>query len=305
MKTRVAGVAVLLTCTALFSQTPAQPVVPPQIKQAQTLNSEGKQDEALAVINQVLASDPKSYDANLMAVIVLDLKGDYTKAHTYVLKAIELAPPDRRVQALRTAAVSYAFPCDLTQVATYEQQAYDAQMADQKFTDAAGTANELARIALECGDTPGAAKWYQTGYETAMRAPNLSEADHDLWDFRMQSAKARIAARKSQPAEASKDVAAAKAILDKGKIPDQQRFYPYLTGYVAFHTGDYKTAIAELQKADPKDPFILVLLAQAYEKSGNQSEATKYYKEVLTINSHNPANAFARPLAKKKLGINS
>jgi tetratricopeptide (TPR) repeat protein len=305
MKTRFAVVAVLLTCTALFAQTPAQPVVSPQIKQAQTLNSEGKQDEALTVINQVLAGDPKSYDANLMAVIVLDLKGDYTKAHTYVLKAIELAPPDRRVQALRTAAVSYAFPCDLTQVATYEQQAYAAQMADQKFTDAAGTANELARIALECGDTPGAAKWYQTGYETATRAPNLIEADHDLWDFRMQSAKARIAARQSQPAEANKDVAAAKAILDKGKIPDQQRFYPYLTGYVAFYTGDYKTALAELQKADQKDPFILVLLAQAYEKTGNQSEATKYYKQVLTINSHNPTNAFARPLAKKKLGMNS
>jgi tetratricopeptide (TPR) repeat protein len=305
MRTRFAVVAVLLTCTAVFSQTPAQPVVSPQIKQAQTLNSEGKQDEALAVINQVLASDPKSYDANLMAVIVLDLKGDYTKAHTFVLKTIELAPPDRRVQALRTAAVSYAFPCDLTQVATYEQQAYDAQMADQKFTDAAGTANELARIALECDDTPGAAKWYQTGYETSMRAPKLSEADHDLWDFRMQSAKARIAARQSQPAGANKDVAAAKAILDKGKIPDQQRFYPYLTGYVAFYTGDYKTAIAELQKADQKDPFILVLLAQAYEKSGNQSEATKYYKQVLTINSHNPTNAFARPLAKKKLGMNS
>ncbi len=305
MKTPCCVLVLLLSCIPLLPQTPAPPAVSPQIKQAQTLNNDGKQDEALAIINQVLASDPKSYDANLMAVIVLDLKGDYATAHTYVPKAIQLAPPDRRVQALRTAAVSYAFPCDLAQVAAYEQQAYDAQMTDKKFTDAAGTANELARIALECGDTPGATKWYQTGYETAMRAPNLTDADHDLWDFRMQSAKARIAARQSQPAEASKDAAAAKAILDKGKIPDQQRFYPYLTGYVAFYRGDYKAAIADLEKADQKDPFILVLLAQAYEKSGNQSEATKYYKQVLTINSHNPTNAFARPLAMKKLGNGS
>ena len=207
------------------------------------------------------------------------------------------------MQALRTTAVSYAFQCDLPQVTKYEQQAFDAQIKDQKFTDAAGTANELARIDLECGDIPAASKWYQTGYDTTLRAPNLSDADRDLWEFRLQNAKARIAAREGKQSEASAEEAAAKATLDKGKIPDQQRFYPYLAGYVAFYAGDYKTAIDQLLKADQKDPFILVLLAQTYEKNGNQAEATKYYKQVLTNNSHNPTNAFARPLAQKKLGV--
>ena len=253
----------------------------------------------------MLAGDPRNYEANLNAGIVLDLKGDYSKAHTYLLQAIELAPPDRRVQALRTTAVSYTFQCDLPQVARYEQLAFDAQMKDQKFSDAAGTANELARIYLECGDTADAAKWYQTGYDTALRTPNLSEADRDLWSFRLENAKARIAAREGKPKQADADVAAAKTALDQSKNADQQRFFPYLTGYVAFYQGNYKSAIEELQKADQKDPFILVLLAQAYEKTGNQSEATKYYKQVLTINSHNPTNAFARPLAKKKLAMSS
>ncbi len=97
-------------------------------------------------------------------------------------------------------------------------------------------------------------------------------------------------------------VGAAKTALDQSKNADQQRFYPYLTGYVAFYGGNYKSAIEELQKADQKDPFILVLLAQAYEKDGNKDEAMKLYRQVLTINSHNPTNAFARPLARKKLG---
>ena len=295
----------LLSSSVLFSQVTIQGIVNPQIKQAQQLNSEGKQDEALAILNPLLAGDPKNYEANLTAGIVLDLKGDYSKAHTYLLQAIELAPPDRRVQALRTTAVSYAFQCDLPQVARYEQLAFDAQMKDQKFSDAAGTANELARIYLECGDTADAAKWYQTGYDTALRTPNLSEADRDLWSFRLENAKARIAAREGKPKQADADVAAAKTALDQSKNADQQRFFPYLTGYVAFYQGNYKSAIEELQKADQKDPFILVLLAQAYEKTGNQSEATKYYKQVLTINSHNPTNAFARPLAKKKLAMSS
>ena len=295
----------LLSSSVLFSQVTIQGIVNPQIKQAQQLNSEGKQDEALAILSQLLASDPRNYEANLNAGIVLDLKGDYDKAHTYLLQAIELAPPDRRVQALRTTAVSYTFQCDLPQVARYEQLAFDAQMKDQKFSDAAGTANELARIYLECGDTADAAKWYQTGYDTALRTPNLSEADRDLWTFRLENAKARIAAREGKPKQADADVAAAKTALDQSKNADQQRFFPYLTGYVAFYQGNYKSAIEELQKADQKDPFILVLLAQAYEKTGNQSEATKYYKQVLTINSHNPTNAFARPLAKKKLAMSS
>jgi Flp pilus assembly protein TadD len=294
--------ALLLTSSLLFSQVTIQEPISPQIKQAQQLNSEGKFEEALAVLDQVLAVSPQDYEANLTSGIALDMQGDFGKARGYLEKAVEVAPPARQVQALRTMAVSYAFQCHLPQVAKYEQQAYDLQTKDQKFTEAAGTANELARIYLECGDVPEASKWYQTGYDTAMRQPNLSEADRDLWQFRWENANARMAAREGKPKQADADVVAAKAILDKGKIPDQQRFYPYLTGYVAFYAGNYKPAIEELQKADQKDPFILVLLAQAYEKTGNQAEAMKYYRQVLAINTHNPTNAFARPLAKKKLG---
>ena len=64
---------------------------------------------------------------------------------------------------------------------------------------------------------------------------------------------------------------------------------------------DYKTAIADLQKADQRDPLILALIAESYEKSGDRSEAMDYYRKVLASNAHNPTNAFARPLAKKKL----
>jgi hypothetical protein len=42
------------------------------------------------------------------------------------------------------------------------------------------------------------------------------------------------------------------------------------------------------------------LLAQAYEKSGDAAQAKSYYGKVLESNAHNPANAFARPLAQKK-----
>src|SRR5262249_43359843 len=153
--------------------------------------------------------------------------------------------------------------------------------------------NELARLYLELGNADQAYKWYKTGYDTISGKPDLPESDKNLWLFRWESAQARVAARKGNAAEAQRHVKAAKEALDKANNQDQLRFYPYLTGYVAFYTGDYKTAIIDFQKADQRDPLILALLGEAYRNSGDSAQAAEYYKKVLLINIHNPTNAFA------------
>ncbi|MGO8794631.1 MAG: tetratricopeptide repeat protein [Candidatus Sulfotelmatobacter sp.] len=291
----------LLFASAVFAQQAAAPSALDLVKQGQKLNSEGKQDEALALYHQALDMSPNLYEAHLASGIALDLKGNYAEARQHLTKAIEVAPAESKQQMLRAMAVSYAFERNPVEAAKYEQQVFDARMGAKDFTGAAEIANELARIYLESGDTDGALKWYRTGYETAQRKPDLSEADKNLWLFRWENAQARIAARRGKAEEAQQRILAAKTALDKANNPDQARFFPYLTGYVAFYTGDYKTAIAELQKADQRDPLILVLLAESYEKTGDRAQAMEYYRRVLVSNAHNPTNAFARPVAKKKL----
>ncbi len=274
------------------------------VKQGRKLSSEGKLDEALAVYNKALKTAPDSFEAHLGAGIALDLKGDYGEARRHLQKAIDAASEATKPQAMRSMAMSYAFEGKAGEAAKYEQPLFDARLAKQDFTSAAEIANELARIYLESGDLDNAAKWYKTGYETALRKANMPQTERALWDFRWEHAQARIAARRGRRDEAQKHVAAAKAALDKTSAEDrkqQEPFFPYLTGYVAFYSGDYPTAIADLQKANQRDPFILSLLAQAYEKSGNQTQAREYYGKILQINNHNPTNAFARPLAKKKV----
>jgi tetratricopeptide (TPR) repeat protein len=174
-------------------------------------------------------------------------------------------------------------------------------MAKSDFEAAAGVANELARIKLESGDIDSAANWYKTGYDTAMRKTDMKETDKNLWAFRWAHAQARMAARRGQRDEAQKQVAAAKAALEKANNADQAQFFPYLTGYVAFYQGDYQTAITELQKASQDDPFILLLIAQSWEKTGDSMRAKEYYGKVMANNGHGPTNAFARPVARKKL----
>jgi len=287
---------------AAMAQTePASDDVKSLVEQGKKLNDQGKQDEALKLYQQALAKDPNSYEANMEAGVALDLKGDYAEARKHLQKAIDVASADQKNRAYRVMAFSYAFEGNGAEVEKYEKQAFDAAMAKSDFQGAAGVANELARIKLESGDVNGAEKWYKTGYETAMRKADLKDTDKALWAFRWEHAQARIAARRGKKGEAQKHVAAAKAALDKANNPDQAEYFPYLTGYVAYYGGDYKTAIADLEKADQNDPFILAMLAQAYEKSGDKAKAKELYEKVMTINYHNPTNAYARPLARKKL----
>ena len=102
-------------------------------------------------------------------------------------------------------------------------------------------------------------------------------------------------------AEAQKHVIAAKAVLDKGTNPEQAQFLPYLQGYVAFYAGDYKVALEELLKANQNDSFIQCMVGQTYEKLGDEKKAVEYYRKASTAIAHNPAAAYAVPLAKKKL----
>jgi len=251
----------------------------------------------------VVTAQPPADSTSLVAQgIALDLDGHYADARAKLSQAIAQAPTDSaKARPRRTLAVSYAFTCDTREVSRYERQVIDAATAKQDFTDAADVSNELARMLLECGHVNDALTTYRSGHDLALRQQNLSDSAKDLWDFRWEHAQARIAARRGQAGDANAHVAAAKAILDKGTNPDQRRFFPYLTGYVALYTGDPKSAISDLQQADQHDPFILSLLATAYERSGDPSAATPYYRTILDLKTHNPGMAYARPLARRKL----
>src|ERR1700722_12092151 len=310
---RAAGAIFLISSfssvQAAVAQQPAAPqaAVPGSaadlVQQGQKLSHEGRQDDAITLYERALAKTPDFYEAHLSEGVAFDLKGDYAHAQEHFTKAIEVAPADSKQQALRAMAVSYDFAGDMFKAAQSELQVFNARLAKSDLVGAAEICNELARMYLESGDADHAYKWYGMGYQTISHKEDLTDADKNLWLFRWESAQARVAARRSQADKARQHVMAARAALDKAKNPDQQRFFPYLTGYVAFYTGDNKTAIADLLKADQHDPLILALLGEAYEKTGDAATAKTYYHKVLDVNSHNAMNGIARPLAQKKLNV--
>jgi tetratricopeptide (TPR) repeat protein len=303
-------VLVLASSLTASSQQQAAPAATPQaksedaqelVKQGEKLGTEGKTDEALALYQRAAELDPNYYLAQLYMGVTLDLQGKYEEARRHLAKAIEFASQQQTVQALRVMAVSYAFERNTAKVAEYEQRAFDLQDKWKQYADAAGTADELARIYLEFGEYDKAWQWYQTGHLTAMKIPDLTPAQKDLWQFRLEAAQARIAARRGQIEAAKQHLAACKTLIDKANNPDQAQFYPYLAGYVALYSGDYGAAIKNLQLSFQNDPFLLSLLAEAYDKLGDKAHARDCYERIMKIYTHNPSNAFARPIARAKL----
>jgi Flp pilus assembly protein TadD len=278
------------------------------LKQGQQLLRDGKHEAALEIFrmaaDKAAAGSSTRSAANVQAGIALDLLGRYSEARPRFAQATADAPsPGEKARATRAMAMSFAFEGSCDGAAKYEGPLYESYVTEKDYFNAGEVANELARVCLESGSVDQAATWYQRGHEAGLKEPDLKPDRRDLWEFRWEHALARLAARRGQPAEAQQHVTAAKAILDKGTNPDQAAFFPYLVGYVAFYAGDMRTAIAELSKANQNDPFITSLLAQAYEKTGDKDHATELYRKVLTSSAHGPTNAYARPLAKKKLGI--
>lgn len=295
------GLLLIMMCLPAWPQA-AAPQQPEFLKQGQQLMRNGKLDEALALYKRTLETEPNSEPANIAVGSVLDLMGKGAEAREHFAKAIETAAtPENKAAAERAMAMSYAFEANCKKTIEYEQKAFDYYGSVKSFFQQGEIADEAARVCIDSGDLKAAEKWYKIGHDTGLKEPDIKPERQDLWNFRWEHAQARLAARRGKKDEAQRHVAAAKAILDKGTNPNQQQFFPYLEGYVAFYAGDYGKAADEFAKANQNDAFIQCMLGETYERLGDQPKAREYFRKAAAATGHNPPAAYAVPFAKKKL----
>lgn len=250
----------------------------------------------------------------------LDREGKTDEARAIFQRMIDSASkPEDKAAAQRAMAMSYAFDGDCANTIKYEQMVIEywktREQADPQnaFYQEGEMANEGARVCIDAGDLDTAEEWYRRGAELGNREPEPRTHPKSLWDYRLAHALGRIAARRGDKAEAEKQIADARRALDSdtAMAAQQERFFPYLVGYVALYTGDLATAQSELEKAiamkgNERDPFMHCLLAMAYEKAGKDAEARAMYRKAYDLaTAHNPPAAFVRPFARKKLGLPS
>jgi len=248
----------------------------------------------------------------------LDVDAKHAEARAIFQKLIDNAPdPAAKAVAQRRMAMSHGFEGHCAETARYEEMVIDYWKTREKeepqnaFYQEGEMANEAARICIDAGDLTTAERMYRRGSELGNKEPEPRTHPKSLWDYRLAHALARIAARKGDKAEAQRQVAEARKILDADPTmaANQERFFPYLTGYVAFYTHDLATAQADLTKAlsmqgNSNDPFMNALMGMVHEKMGHASVAKEWYQKAYDLaTAHNPPAAFARPFARKKLGL--
>jgi len=248
----------------------------------------------------------------------LDIDGKHADARAIFQKLIDNAPdPSAKAIAQRRMAMSHGFEGHCAETVRYEEMVIDYWKTREKeepqnaFYQEGEMANEAARICIDAGDLTTAERMYRRGSDFGLKEPEPKTHPKSLWDYRLAHALARVAARKGDKAEAQKQVAEARTILDSDPTmaANQERFYPYLTGYVAFYTNDLATAQTELTKAlsmqgNSTDPFMTALMGMVHEKMGHASVAKEWYQKAYDLaTQHTPPSAFARPFARKKLGL--
>jgi tetratricopeptide (TPR) repeat protein len=311
-RSRLPFLAFIVTVIALSAGLHAQRGrgMSPNLQQASQLMRDGKDVEALAAVRQEVQANP----ASMQAANMLDVLGATADARVVFQRLIDSAPdPAAKAAAQRAMAMSYGFAGDCANTVKYEQMviAYwvtrEQAEPQNAFYQQGEMANEAARVCFDAGDFAMAEKWYRTGSELGLKEPAPKTHPKSLWDYRLAHALGRLAARRGDKAEAQHQIAAARRALDgdPAMAGEQERFFPYLVGYVALYTGELRTAETELLRAteaNANDPFMRCLLAMVYEKSGRNDQARDSYEKAYAMaTAHNPPAAYARRTARQKL----
>jgi cytochrome c-type biogenesis protein CcmH/NrfG len=136
----------------------------------------------------------------------------------------------------------------------------------------------------------------------ARRQPDEPASQLALWELRWLHAQGRIAAREGRAADARRFVDEARALVSRTPaLKDEGPTVAYLAGYVALYTGDAAEARKALASANQTDPFNLMLMAEAAEKTGDAAAAREYWSRILTLNGHGIQHALSRPVAARRV----
>jgi tetratricopeptide (TPR) repeat protein len=301
MRTAVALVFAVMLSTAAQDRDPEF-----LVRQGRGLVSQGKHDEADRLFRQALKINPRSFEASLALGIVQDLMGQYAEARTHFQRAADVArevgAPVLRNQALNAMAFSWAFEGEGQRSLAVLQTVRQQQMNDGDVLGAAATARTAGRLLLETGDVENGRTWYERGYEESKPPESAVDNDKLLWEMRLRHARARIACKAGNVAEARRQLAAFEELMRRrNRQADDNELYRWVAGHVALYAKDYDTAIAQLSRGNLQDPFVLDLLGRAYEGKGDMANARRYYERTMALNVHNLQTPLARPHARARL----
>jgi tetratricopeptide (TPR) repeat protein len=266
---------------------------------------DGQGAKAKEAFTKAQAIGPKTARIEVFLANDQLLQGNYAKARAAYQDVEKSLPKGSVPFAIRfgtTFSHLYEGKVDqaLESLRTYLAE-YKAGGLDQQFPEVF-IWNAMARINLENGRLDEAMKAYEKGYES-VPGSKLPEDQKQTWYGRLRHGKARVLAKMGKHQEAWAEAEAVRQMIEQGGEPAKQYWpaYHYLAGYVKLEAGEYAAAVEHLKKSDQNNPFDVLLLARALEKSGQKDEAKKAYQKVVDSQWAGIERPLAYPEAKKKL----
>ncbi len=233
--------------------------------------------------------------------------GDEAGASADLERAATVAPPGNdRYRALMGLVYLQTYQRKLPQGLDRAEEA--ARMWGQlgRADMVAATFNATGRVLLETGDPKSAETWYERGWQ-AIQVSNMPADQRTIWEIRWMHGVARCAATERDAERATSIAQQAAALMAKDTTNQEHYAWigPYLDGYLALRDRRYGDAIAAFKKSDLTRPHLCLLLAEAYARNRNKTEARTWYQRALAASTGlDPESVLARPDATAWLAKN-
>jgi tetratricopeptide (TPR) repeat protein len=276
-----------------------------QMLLGQVYTNLGKLDEANAAFERAIKLDGSTPRVYTFLGNNEVMRGNYAKAREYfntsLAKQVKGSAPFGPNYGLAFAEIYQGNIKGAIKTLEAYAAEYQTSTQQQQFP-AVFIWNSIARLHLEHGKPEDAMKAYEKGYST-IPGSKLDETQKKIWLGRLHHGKARTLAKMGKREEAWKEAELIKKMIEDGGKEGEQFWpaYHYVAGYLKLEAGEYAKAVEELKQTDLTDPFHKLLLARAYEKTGDTASAQKLYKEITEFNQLTLERALSYPEAKKKL----
>jgi tetratricopeptide (TPR) repeat protein len=269
---------------------------------AELLMKMGRYNESIEHYRKALAVDPTFAASHIGIATNLNFMGKYGEARTQLQTLYDNARDDgQRRQALFATAVSHIEEgnTDLAMAELKRQYAIAEKIND--YASMSGDVIAMGNVLYEAGQYDKAREMYQKSVTLIEKADVSQDAK--------EATRRNLLFNEARVALAVGDLTTAKTKTDEYTIKVEKinnlfqiRLAHELKGMIALREKDYKTAHANLLKANQQNPHNLYRLAEAYQGQGEKMTAKKMCEKATNFNALNSMNqAFARHKAKKML----
>jgi len=257
---------------------------------AELLMKMGRYDESIASYRRALEEDPHFVASHIGIATNLNYQGEHAAARQQLEILYQAGRTDaERRAALQATAISHVDEGDVAQaIAALDRQCALAE-ANGDAAAMAADLNLVGDILLHTGASHAALALYERA-ANLVQAAELSDQikDNNLRGFLHDSARVAILRQDWDAARALiEDYAGQAENLGNAFLVRNSH---ELRGIMALESGDYQSAVTELELANQQDPYNLYRQFLAHRGLGNQDEALIWLRRTVEFNALNNLN---------------